>query len=105
MKIITWNCNMAFRKKWSKILDYNPDILVIQECENPDKLQLDKLFPKPYQHIWYGDNPNKGIGFFSYNKNFNLDLYHKHNPGRRPDFRDIEPAKSWCHAQVPLEFR
>jgi len=26
MKIITWNCNMAFRKKWSLLLAYNPDL-------------------------------------------------------------------------------
>ena len=37
MRIVTWNCNGAFRKKYSrlKIDDKYPDILVIQECENP----------------------------------------------------------------------
>ncbi|HQD10259.1 MAG TPA: hypothetical protein PLQ65_11385, partial [Flavihumibacter sp.] len=37
MKIITWNCNMAFRKKADLMLAQQPDILVVPECEHPDK--------------------------------------------------------------------
>ena len=33
--LTTWNCNMAFRKKKDQILRYDPDVLVVQECENP----------------------------------------------------------------------
>ena len=40
MRIITWNCNMAFRKKASCILPLDPDLLVIPECECPDKLKF-----------------------------------------------------------------
>jgi hypothetical protein len=40
MKIITWNCNMAFRKKADLILAHKPDILIVPECEHPDKLNL-----------------------------------------------------------------
>ena len=29
MKIITWNCNMAFRKKAALILKHKPDILIV----------------------------------------------------------------------------
>ena len=37
MKIITWNCNMAFRKKADLMLAQQPDILVVPECEHLDK--------------------------------------------------------------------
>lgn len=33
MRLITWNCQGAFRNKASVILKHKPDILVIQECE------------------------------------------------------------------------
>jgi exodeoxyribonuclease III len=36
MKIITWNCNMAYRKKADFILEENPDILIVSECENKE---------------------------------------------------------------------
>jgi exonuclease III len=34
MKITTWNCNGAFRKKYHLLEDFGADILVIQECED-----------------------------------------------------------------------
>lgn len=65
-KIITWNCNMAFRKKAAFILQYQPDILIIPECEHPDKLIFPIGTPKPTDIIWFGKNPNKGLAIFSY---------------------------------------
>ena len=35
MKLITWNCNGGFRNKYHLLAD-NFDILIIQECENPN---------------------------------------------------------------------
>ncbi|MEX6689815.1 hypothetical protein QTN47_20075 [Danxiaibacter flavus] len=66
MKIITWNCNMAFRKKADMILVHQPDIIVIPECEHPDKLQFNSDTPKPADILWFGQNQNKGLGIFSY---------------------------------------
>ena len=66
MKIITWNCNMAFRKKASHILSYNPDILVVPECEHPDKLIFPAGLPKPTDILWFGKNRNKGLAILSY---------------------------------------
>ena len=66
MKIIQWNCNMAFRKKNEKVISLKPDILIVCECENKEKLKFGDLTPTPYDFFWYGDNEHKGIGVFSY---------------------------------------
>ena len=33
MKIITWNCNLNFSKKFENLEEYDSDIIIIQECE------------------------------------------------------------------------
>jgi len=57
---------MAYRKKAPFILAHKPDILVIPECEHPDRLKFQKDLPVPDDILWYGANPNKGLGVFSY---------------------------------------
>lgn len=81
MKIITWNCNMAFRKKAAFIAAHRPDVLIVPECEHPDTLRLNPEMPVPTGMLWYGHNKHKGIGIFSYNgytlkrlRNYNADL-------------------------------
>jgi exodeoxyribonuclease-3 len=66
MKIITWNCNMAFRKKAGIILAHRPDILIVQECEHPDKINFDTHPVQPTSSLWLGTNKHKGLGIFSY---------------------------------------
>jgi exodeoxyribonuclease-3 len=66
MRIITWNCNMAFRNKADFILTHKPDILVVPECERPEKLKFNVDGTSPADMLWYGTNPNKGLGIFSY---------------------------------------
>lgn len=65
MKIITWNCNGAFRKKFERISDYDADIYIIQECENPDESQNSKYQEWSKNHLWIGDTKNKGLGIFA----------------------------------------
>lgn len=86
MKIITWNCNMAFRKKAGLILTHKPDIAVIPECEHPDKLKFETGVPVPNDMLWFGSNQNKGLGIFSYSS-YKFQLSDHHNP----DFRIIVP--------------
>jgi exonuclease III len=64
MKILTWNCNGAFRKKYTLFSEDNIDIMIIQECENPaESIDLNyKNWASNY--IWVGDNKNKGLGIF-----------------------------------------
>ena len=57
---------MAFRKKAPYILAHRPDILVVPECEHPDKLKFTDDTPLPTDILWFGDNKNKGLGVFSY---------------------------------------
>jgi len=69
---------MAFRKKADFILTYNPDILIVPECENPDKLLFSINTLKPTDVLWFGRNNNKGLAIFSYS-NFRLTLLENHN--------------------------
>lgn len=86
MKLITWNCNMVFRKKAEYILMYKPDIIVVPECESPEKLIFEDVNFSPNDFIWFGHNQNKGLGVFSYS-NYKLKLLDCHNP----DFKNILP--------------
>ena len=88
MKLITWNCKMAFRKKMYFILKNKPDILIIPECEHPDKLNFPKDLTKPASTLWHGRNQNKGLGVFSYGK-YKLKLLKNHNS----EIKTILPIK------------
>jgi exonuclease III len=62
MRIVTWNCGGAFRKKQEFLKGYySPDIAIIQECENPE---IGDYSIYPY-HVWVGENRNRGLGVFS----------------------------------------
>jgi len=80
---------MAFRKKAPYILAYKPDILVIPECENPERLNFGKSVKVPTDIIWHGSNPHKGLGVFSYNKDLKLKLLDVHND----EFRIVLPIE------------
>lgn len=63
IKIVSWNCCCAFRKKFQFIECEAADIYVIQECENPDKYKKEFLV-FPYKYYWIGKNQNKGLCVF-----------------------------------------
>ena len=65
MKLLTWNCQGAFRKKYSLIAGLAPDLAVIPECESLDKIPW-KAGNAPTSAFWYGDKPSKGVGVFSW---------------------------------------
>ncbi len=66
MKLLTWNCAGAFRKKTGQLASFNPDLAVIEECERPEKL----IFPQDFQPAsmaWFGDaGAAKGVGIFAF---------------------------------------
>ena len=88
MKLISWNCQMAFRKKHQQVLSFQPDLLIIPECENEERLKFGKLTPSPTDFFWYGENPHKGIGIFSYS-DYQFTLLDKFNP----KFRYVIPLQ------------
>jgi exodeoxyribonuclease-3 len=64
IRLLSWNCNMAFRKKQQYVIArFNPDIMVIQECEEPGKFS--NLLDSHYNILWTGENKNKGLAIFS----------------------------------------
>ncbi|HOY40126.1 MAG TPA: hypothetical protein PLK75_12585 [Bacteroidales bacterium] len=64
MRIISWNCQGAFRNKTEPALQCKPDILVIQECENAEKIVFKDIHPTDF--FWYSDDGKKGLGLFSF---------------------------------------
>ena len=74
MKIVSWNCNRGFWKKFDAISELNADIYVICECGNPAKSEDDgyKSFAKNY--IWIGEDKNMGLGIFAKDDDVKLEL-------------------------------
>ena len=52
LRIITWNCQGAFRKKFPLIASYAPDLAVIQECEQLERIPW-KKGPPPTTGLWF----------------------------------------------------
>lgn len=63
VRIVTWNCNGALRRKLAEIDAIQADILVIQECESPAQFGRDYEIWAG-QYVWEGVNKNKGVGVF-----------------------------------------
>lgn len=76
---------MAFRKKADVILPHHPDILIVPECEHPDKIIFSNTYATPTNTYWYGQNKNKGFAIFSFG-DLKIKLLN-HNP----DFKYILP--------------
>ncbi len=88
MNLISWNCNMAFRRKWQYLLPYQPDIMVIQECEHESKYKPKDIIPDYNQFLWMGDNINKGVGIISFN-----DYHIKVSASYTPKFKYVIPIE------------
>lgn len=72
MKIISWNCNGAFRRKYNELFKAYPDadLFIVQECESPDfynSLEYKTIYQQGF-HAGTPDYYTKGIGVFSPHK-------------------------------------
>ena len=77
---------MVYRRKANFLLAQKPDIVVVPECEHPDKLKFESGVQIPNDIFWFGKNQNKGLGVFSYS-----DYKFKLNESHRQEFRTILP--------------
>jgi exodeoxyribonuclease-3 len=56
----------GFRKKAALLAPFKADLIIVPECEQPEKLLFEEGTPKPTNLEWFGTNPHKGLGIFSY---------------------------------------
>jgi exonuclease III len=79
---------MAFRKKAARVIEFNPDLAIIPECESLAKLSFSDGSIEPKDKIWIGENLSKGIGIFSYS-----DLKIKVHESYDPKFKYVVPIQ------------
>lgn len=82
MKIVTWNCNGKFSKKFPAILEEDADIYVIQECENPLIIDSEKYNDFASNYYWVSENQKYGLGIFA-KDNIKMDLVDLDDKGLR----------------------
>jgi endonuclease/exonuclease/phosphatase family metal-dependent hydrolase len=63
VRIVSWNCNGAFRRKFKLLDALDGDVLVVQECENP-VLSAPDYREWAANHIWVGRLQSRGLGIF-----------------------------------------
>ena len=93
MKIITWNCNGALRKKYTELNTLDADILVIQECENPEESTKEyKDWADNY--LWLGESKNRGIGIFA-KKGNSIEKIEQNGSFEMSCFNSTSPSLKW----------
>ena len=89
MKVVAWNADRAFRKKIDKILPLKADILIISECEKPEKWGQIIDEKGIDEFLWEGDKPNKGIGIITFDAKYQIETHQAYDKS----FRYIVPYK------------
>jgi len=65
MRLVAWNCAMAFHHKFEAVVALRPDIAVIGECAAPDILAAKADVGRLGTMVWIGTNHHKGLAVFA----------------------------------------
>ena len=66
MRVVAWNCNMALDRKVDALLALKPDIAIVCECAEPERLRSKASWMQGAP-VWIGRNPHKGLAVFAFN--------------------------------------
>lgn len=65
LRLVSWNCNGAFRNKLKSITALGADILIIQKCEDPVQTRHPEYRTFAQNYLWTGPTKNKGVAVFA----------------------------------------
>jgi exodeoxyribonuclease III len=66
MRLVAWNCRSGFHRKLAVLHALAPDVAIIPECSSLEILGRKAPDLAPTSALWIGNNPNKGLGVFSF---------------------------------------
>jgi len=65
LRLVSWNCNGALRKKFLELQALEADIYIVQECEDPKRCS-DRAYSEWAQNsLWIGGSKSRGLGVFA----------------------------------------
>ncbi len=100
MKIVTWNCNGALRKKTEELDALNADVYIVQECEDP--AQSTSAFKSwAGDYLWTGTSKHKGLGVFPKNGN-KVRSTDWHGTFTQPGIANSSQATQWTTDDLKL---
>lgn len=100
MRIVSWNCNGALRKKTQFLDNLEADILIVQECEDPD--QSNGAYQKwAGDFLWVGPSKNKGLGIFS-QQGVSLSKCNWAGEFKVNGFKSNHPSLQWSTSDLEL---
>ncbi len=100
MKIVTWNCNGALRKKTEELDTLDGDVYVVQECEDPAR-STDTFKDWAGSYLWVGTSKHKGLGVFP-KKGNTVQALDWFGAFKQPGVINSNSSTSWSTAELKL---
>jgi exonuclease III len=100
MKIVTWNCNGALRKKTQELDTLDADVYVVQECEDPAQ-STDSFRDWAGSYLWVGTSKHKGLGVFPKKRN-TVRVTDWSGAFKQPGVINSNSSTSWTTADLKL---